>query len=96
MRSCLNNLFLLRSDTSSDLLICLNISSYHELQQKNDDISVNNQTLEEQIHFKDNEIEVCVCIFDRISVHLTEGIPVLKNNPDLRALVRNSSHLIRG
>ena len=31
---------------------------YHELQQKYDDISVSNQTLEEQIHFKDNEIEV--------------------------------------
>ena len=73
MRSCLHNLFLLRRDTSSDLLVCLNISSYHELQQKNDDISVNNQTLEEQLHFKDNEIEVCVCIFDSISAHLTEG-----------------------
>ena len=36
----------------------LNISRYHELQQKYDDISVGNQTLEEQIHFKDNEIEV--------------------------------------
>jgi hypothetical protein len=35
-----------------------NISRYHELQQKYDDISVGNQTLEEQIHFKDNEIEV--------------------------------------
>ncbi|XP_028398638.1 titin homolog [Dendronephthya gigantea] len=31
---------------------------YHELQQKYDDVSVNNQTLQEQIHFKDNEIEV--------------------------------------
>ncbi|XP_046848909.1 transport and Golgi organization protein 1 homolog isoform X2 [Xenia sp. Carnegie-2017] len=31
---------------------------YHELQQKCDDISLSNQTLEEQIKFKDNEIEI--------------------------------------
>ena len=38
--------------------LCFDISRYHELQQKCDDMSVGNQSLEEQIHFKDNEIEV--------------------------------------
>ena len=53
-KSTSNNLHTMRRVFMFQLFNC----RYHELQQKYDDISVSNQTLEEQIHFKDNEIEV--------------------------------------